>query len=218
MGVLRLLLAIAVFSFHIGVFRLYGVSSFDGGSAVFCFFVVSGFYMEMVLVQKYNSIRLGSQYFKKFLAARFWRLYPTYFFIAVVSFALSVCTSYVHLPKILNLGDLVSNVMILRSLGAWFSNITMLFLNLPSTSDLLIGPGWSLGIEISFYVIAPFCLKLKTKHIIILAVIGLGLQFIPFGQHSPILFGFHFFLLGALARRYTTQIESIVSNIGAPSI
>lgn len=172
----------------------------------------------MVLTQKYNPEKLGRHYLTKFYLARFWRLYPTYLIICSIVVLLGLLTPYVKLPTVLNLGNDVSYLSYSRSLLTWLSNITMLFLNLPSTSDLLIAPGWSLGIEISFYLIAPFALRLKTLPLIALSLVGIFLQLIPYGQHSPVLFGFHFFLLGALARRHTAHIESVISRIANPSL
>jgi peptidoglycan/LPS O-acetylase OafA/YrhL len=60
MGILRLLLAITVFCFHSGLSQSLGMTMIDGRAAVFCFFAVSGFYMEMVLSEKYNRERLGA--------------------------------------------------------------------------------------------------------------------------------------------------------------
>ena len=41
-----------------------------------------------------------------------------------------------------------------------------------------------------------------------LMLIGLSLQFIPYAQHSPIIFGIPFFLLGSLSRRYQEEINA----------
>ena len=48
MGILRLLLAITVFCYHTGLLSSLGMTTIDGRAAVFCFFAISGFYMEMV--------------------------------------------------------------------------------------------------------------------------------------------------------------------------
>ncbi|NOT97666.1 MAG: acyltransferase [Sideroxydans sp.] len=161
MGLLRLQLAIAVFLFHIGLSSALGINILDGRAAVFCFFVVSGFYMEMVLTEKYNRERLGVGYAKMFYLSRFWRLYPTYFLVIVATIICTFFTPFVDLPKVLDFNQSAGWFETIRSLVTWIFNLTMLFLNLPSTSDLLIGPGWSLGIEVAFYVIAPFMLRLN---------------------------------------------------------
>ena len=218
MGILRLLLAITVFCFHSGLSSSLGMTIIDGRAAVFCFFAVSGFYMEMVLSEKYNRERLGSSYLKMFYSARFWRLYPTYILIVLATTLISVAYPHIELPKVLDMSHNVGLLANVRSIVTWFFNISMLFLNIPSVFDLVIGPSWSVGIEISFYAVAPFLLRLKAWPLIMLSIFGILLQLIPYGQHSPILFGFHFFLLGAFARRYTFKIESWVSHIGNPPL
>ncbi len=154
----------------------------------------------------------------KFWQARFWRLYPTYILIVVVNFVLATVTPYTHLPNFLGLQSEASHSVIFRTIINWLINGSMLFLNIPSTQDLLISPGWSLGIEVAFYAIAPFCLRLATWKVCILVAISVTLQFLPYGQHAPLLFGFHFFLLGAMARRHTAKIELIVSRAGNPPL
>ena len=71
MGVLRLLLAVAVFAFHSHLDHIGGMQMLNGRTAVFCFFVVSGFYMEMVLAEKYTFDRLGRRWFYIFWLSRF---------------------------------------------------------------------------------------------------------------------------------------------------
>ena len=62
MGVLRYLLALSVLLVHDvdGWFKLI-----DGAAAVQCFFLISGFYMALVLNERYAD--LGSFYFNRAL-------------------------------------------------------------------------------------------------------------------------------------------------------
>jgi peptidoglycan/LPS O-acetylase OafA/YrhL len=131
---------------------------------------------------------------------------------------MSIAYPHIELPKVLDMSHNIGLLENVRSIVTWFFNISMLFLNIPSVFDLVIGPSWSVGIEVSFYIVAPFLLRLKVWPMLMLSIFGILLQLIPYGQHSPILFGFHFFLLGALARRYTFKIESLVSNIWTPPL
>lgn len=72
MGTLRLLLALAVVLFHSGPFVFTGSDWVGGIVAVEGFFVVSGFYMALVLHQRYGG-RL-----RDFYANRLLRLFPLY--------------------------------------------------------------------------------------------------------------------------------------------
>ena len=57
MGLLRLLLALCVFCGHSR--GLGGLSWLAANIAVECFFVISGFYMQLILSSKYTRHRLG---------------------------------------------------------------------------------------------------------------------------------------------------------------
>ena len=74
MGCIRLLLALAVIVEHCEGKGLMGLPFFGGTAyqAVFCFFIISGFYMAMVLKTKYQNDALA------FYRARILRLYPVY--------------------------------------------------------------------------------------------------------------------------------------------
>jgi len=212
MGLLRVLLAISVFLFHAGITSLGFARFLDGRAAVFCFFVISGFYMELVCAEKYTKNRLGEKANQNFYLARFWRLYPTYAFVVLASTLLMVFTENVHLPVALDIRSATSIIQFIKCSLIWIANLSMLGLNLPSTSDLIIGPSWSLGVEVAFYILAPYVLRASFYIIFTLMLLGLGLQFLPYGQHAPIIFGMQFFLLGALARRYSGQWLGLISR------
>lgn len=76
MGLLRLLLAVCVFCGHSR--RLGNFRWLEGHLAVELFFVVSGFYMQLVLSQRYTKRKLGSTWRFQFYKARYLRLLPIY--------------------------------------------------------------------------------------------------------------------------------------------
>jgi peptidoglycan/LPS O-acetylase OafA/YrhL len=212
MGVLRLSLAVAVFLYHSNVSSFLGLHVLNGSAAVCCFFVISGFYMEMILSSKYKPTLMGDSYLKRFYLARFLRLWPTYFLVVMLIVLGSIAIRFISLPPTLHFESGIGGAKLLRPIAMWLLNITGLFLNLPSSKDLIIRPGWSLGVEASFYVLAPFVLRLKTLELVGLSIAGLFLQIVPYGSHSPVLYGFHLFLLGALAYRYRLEIEKPFSR------
>ena len=75
MGAVRFTLALSVAVWHLpgAPFRLL-----NAAVAVLAFFIISGFYMAMVLTEKYPTVR-------SFYAARFLRLYPAYAAVAAFS-------------------------------------------------------------------------------------------------------------------------------------
>jgi peptidoglycan/LPS O-acetylase OafA/YrhL len=80
--------------------------------------------------------------------------------------------------------------------------LSMLGLNMPSTGDLLVAPSWTLGVELAFYALAPFVLRLKDRHLACLMALGVALRFMPYNTHLPLLAGIEMFCLGAWVQRH----------------
>ena len=215
MGVVRFFLALSVVLEHVGLGgEFYSVS---GRVAVYFFFVISGFYMTLVLDTKYPPTAEGT---KNFYIARYLRLYPAY----IVTF-LIVILFYRPIGNISNFAPFtqlyvyfVSFTMIGYDTLQWFSaDAASKTVSLASTTKL--GPGtpitldmlpymrqmWSIGIEIWFYLIAPFVLR-GSRAIFITAVIAIAIYIticLNFDYYAPIrsrsLFGnLYMFLYGAI--------------------
>src|ERR1700749_5034265 len=73
MGLMRLVLALSVLRGHTGTLLL-GLGLLPDDLAVESFYMISGFYMAMVLNEKYTR----QSDLIIFWQQRFWRLYPTY--------------------------------------------------------------------------------------------------------------------------------------------
>src|SRR5215469_18101729 len=78
MGVLRLLLAIAVVLAHIQGCR-YAMTG--GVTSVQCFYIISGFFIAMILTEKYNRPEDVSLFYSN----RFLRIYPVYWAVFVLT-------------------------------------------------------------------------------------------------------------------------------------
>ena len=78
MGAIRILLAIIVLLNHSG----FLLNVFDAGLAVETFFIVSGFYMALILNEKYIG---KNNSYKLFISNRFLKLYPIYWVVLVLS-------------------------------------------------------------------------------------------------------------------------------------
>src|SRR5436305_1931213 len=83
MGYLRFYLATSVFVWHFAS-RWTGTFMFSF-TAVFCFFIISGFYMSLILNGPYRTAGLRAFYFNRAL-----RLYPTYLAALLVAAMLRV--------------------------------------------------------------------------------------------------------------------------------
>src|SRR5262245_24984807 len=78
MGTIRLLLALSVVLNHSEPLPLTGNELVGGKVAVQCFFIISGFYMAMILNNGYTH--LPNFYFNRFI-----RIFPTYWLVLALT-------------------------------------------------------------------------------------------------------------------------------------
>ncbi len=237
MGVLRLLLAICVFCAHSR--PIGGLRWLHGDLAVELFFVISGFYMQLVLTTRYTEAKLGNRWRSYFYKARYFRLLPIYLagctIVIGVALLRPTLAPVVHtwnyvwqLPE--TAGNLVFKAFLcLTNMTIFFQDVT-LFLAVHSghvhwsanfyNSDvglwtgLAIPQAWSLGIEMSFYIVAPYLLNLRSRWLILGAFCSLIIKVIAieiFNLADPWTYRFFpfelgYFLLGALAFRYRSRL------------
>ena len=198
MGFIRFFLAICVVTSHCG--NVFSLPMMTGNVAVQLFYIVSGFYMSIILNEKYN---LRSNSYWLFISNRLLRLYPIYFLILI--FTLGLCwlgniksdgLSYVKLDIYFQYKLSLSSYFAL-----FFSNllivgqdfIMFLGLNIDSgdlffTSNfrshspelhtfLFIPQAWTLSVEILFYVICPFILNKGVKKVLLFIFLSLIIRF-----------------------------------------
>lgn len=214
MGIIRLLLALAVVGAHSNSHPLL---KFVGGEvAVQAFFMISGFYMAMIV---------GSYKTKKdFWISRYLRLYPIYIVCALMTLILvQGVKSYIG-----NIDKLPGSAIVFLSITnitIFFQDITM-FLGVnndtlsfvkhfgqsfpPLYQLLLLPQGWSLGLELSFYALAPFLLKKSIRTLVIVLFISELIRILLIGiGYSADPWSYRFFpselsifLLGSLAYKF----------------
>ena len=94
MGLLRFLLASCVIAGHST--PILGLPLLDAGLAVKTFFMISGFYMTLILTSKYHVDRGG---YWLFISNRFLRIYPSYLVVLGVSLLFYAAASVkLHAP------------------------------------------------------------------------------------------------------------------------
>ena len=236
MGLLRLFLAISVVITHTR--PLFGLQLMPGDVAVKLFFIISGFYMSMVMSAKYD----GRNRTLFFYSNRALRLYPAYFIALVLTGIVLVAAEFqpgapekgtlvTEISKRLaggqgDLGIMSILVMIVPNLVIFGSDLVYLFHHtvqsgwtftfgvIPPAPDavrgggyLLIGPAWSIGIELWFYLLVPLLSRARTPVIVGLAVLSLALRLYMDSWHEwSTYFVFPaalcFFLYGMLAHRF----------------
>jgi peptidoglycan/LPS O-acetylase OafA/YrhL len=174
-GALRMALALAVFVHHTTKFNL-------GMSAVLIFFVLSGYWVAAMWRKTYSKTNWA--YFT-FLVSRVWRIVPVFALCSAIAWGL-----------LLSRGDAPTlGGGFVRQL---FSNVMILGYNsLPYQANV---PGWSLDMEMQFYLVAPIVIFLVSRNIYsLLACVGLALLAPRVGGSATVAPFLYFFGIGVAA-------------------
>lgn len=167
MGFLRLWLAIMVLADHSGVFRYCGMV------AVECFFIISGFYMQLIILENYQH---QQQWVRKFYKSRLLRIYAPYWVILLSILALSpFVPAGLQVPTVFQIGSadtLFINLFIISS--DYFKLLDIINNTHPFLWDRMALPvAWSVALELMFYCIAPFLLT-RFRVIVGVTLLSLG--------------------------------------------
>lgn len=192
MGMLRLLLALSVLLEH--AHGIGGYAMIGGPLAVQCFFIISGFYMGLVLNERYKAPALN----RAFWANRAIRIYGVYFFFLalhlLVFAALQAASGDSPLARYWE-----SPLPLSERIALGLLNLTVIGQDLPvwltveqghlAWTDrfvatggsevfhfMLIPAAWSLSLELLFYALAPFIARRPARQIAALAFLCLGLR------------------------------------------
>ncbi len=230
MGLLRVLLALSVVLSHLGGIGGYAIAG--GLAAVQVFYIISGFYMETVLREKYDPRRdLGVFYVSRAL-----RIYSVYF--ACLAISLMVYTvlylkggglfAYIA-DNAGRLGAPAKAWLALVTFGI-FGQDAVLFQQIagghlafnpegnfgPDQTNSLpwkfmaLPQAWSISIELMFYCAVPFLTRLRTPALvgIVCASLALRIGIYAAGHNGdPWIYRFFplelaLFVYGMLARRF----------------
>jgi peptidoglycan/LPS O-acetylase OafA/YrhL len=190
MGMVRVALAMAVVLSHL---PLASYKFLSGGLAVQAFFIISGFYMALVLDGKYKDVGL-------FYSNRLLRLFPTYFVmvaltaIAVYAFNASATQDPALIDRLLQdpltaaVMAIENVVMVGQEMLFWFSidpSGAMLWdprgplpdeTTVVAWQGLFVPQAWSLSMELMFYALAPFLARAGWKWIAAICVASIALR------------------------------------------
>ncbi len=241
MGIIRIIFALAVLLEHanyvakIALNDSAGVILVGSQNAVKGFYIISGFLISYILVEKKTYSNL-----KNFYLSRYFRLYPIYFIIAFLSFFShffyyflfkndSFFNTYFSATIFANILLVFSNIFIffqdwlfflgienngLVFMKEYFKSETLLY------KGLLVPQAWTLGLELTFYLIAPFILFKKR---IILCMLALSVclkayfMHIKLGSNDPWSYRFFplelsLFLIGSLSHQILTPFIKKIIN------
>lgn len=148
LGIYRYVLALTVAAGHLWFREM----ALGGMYAVFCFFLISGYLMSVVLNETYVSRRDTFKY----LANRALRIYPPY----IVVLILSVLASEQLLESsIQNAFDSVALKFAfppVSGISQWLANISLLY---GLDAQLIVSQAWSLRVELVFYIAMIFMVR-----------------------------------------------------------
>lgn len=193
-------------------------------NAVQLFYMISGFLISYVLVERKAYATLKSFYINRYL-----RLYPLYLCVALLTLlALTAArmmgksteffSTYAQAPSAATALLVVSNTTLLLQDWVMFAGVR--YDSLVPTLDfrssdillyhgLLVPQAWTLGVELTFYLIAPFVLvRRRLIGVLLAASVALRVWLLSrgIGFHDPWTYRFFptelaLFLLGALAHQ-----------------
>jgi peptidoglycan/LPS O-acetylase OafA/YrhL len=236
MGLIRTLLAISVVLSHcnLNIFL-------TGTIPVQLFYMISGFLISYVIVEKktYSTI-------KNFYLNRYLKLYPIYLFVAILQLIIFLkdaflsnkniefFNTYYNAPFTADLMLILANFSLFFQDWIMFSGVEnnlLVFTTNFSRSDVLLWNGllvpqaWSIGVELGFYLIAPFILP-QQKLLFTLLFLSLGIRiyltYIGLGSSDPWTYRFFpaelaLFLIGSISHQFILPFyRNILSkeNIG----
>lgn len=207
MGLIRFILAIGVVFSHAGM--AWGFTTLGGSVAVQAFYIISGFYITLILNEKY--INQNNSY-KLFITNRFLRIYPIYWVVLLLTVLSAIAfnqfgsnqyfISYSMFQKYsdsMSIGSFL--LMIFTNVFVLFQDALM-FLGLDTTNGslfftsnfkesspklyhfLFVAQAWSIAIEVLFYLIAPIIARRKLQTILLLIFCSLALRLIIYYHYN----------------------------------
>jgi peptidoglycan/LPS O-acetylase OafA/YrhL len=180
MGLLRTLFALAVVIVHSPWHGNGGYVLMGGRNAVQLFYMISGFLIAYILNNSPAYRNDGTFYLNRAL-----RIYPIYYVVAAMAAVGSLLAhagsvqAILQMPAVAKAALVAVNavlfgqdwVMFMAIHGGHFG-FTTNFENsdVPVFAGLLVPQAWTLGLELTFYLIAPFVVRSRTRIVVLLAL------------------------------------------------
>lgn len=236
MGLFRFFLALGIFFGHANnggyftndIFSYVRASGYQGAAKIHCFFLISGFFSEMLINTKLKN---APHYIMGFYTSRLIRLLPCYYFMLLATYWFVILAPQIGFLPI-SPKTLIGVDFFYRKFdeSGWWYILCNLIPLVPETIRiynfdhsngvlyLLVNQAWSLSIEYVCLIIAPFIFrsqKLYFSAFITFAVIALLLAKQGIYRNYA-LTTVIFFLLGSLAYRfYMLRLLNVEPKRGA---
>ena len=235
MGTIRFLLALAVVCAHVG--KLPFTVQLGSLLAVQAFYIISGFLIALVWTNKYEQRSNGRFLFYTNRAAR---IYILYWAVLVISIVVALVTKWLthdfpsywgSPPRGLLPYTLFTNAWIFGSSWAYWLGFASppyvtiddgsLYFTMDYTSSqypvwrtMILGPAWTLDLELCFYLLAPLLLSLRLRYILAIIATSLLARFSWYAMgHDADPWNYRFFpfeiglfMLGAAAYRVSRML------------
>jgi peptidoglycan/LPS O-acetylase OafA/YrhL len=235
LGTIRFLLALAVVCAHVG--KLPFTVQLGSLLAVQSFYIISGFLIALVWTNKYEGSPNGLFLFYSNRAAR---IYVVYWAVVVISIVVALVTKWLthdfpsywgSPPRGLLPYTLFTNTWIFGSSWAYWlgydslPNVSIdhgsLYFTMDYTSSpwpvwrtMILGPAWTLDLELCFYLLAPLLVSLRLRYMLAIIATSLVARFSWYAMgHDVDPWNYRFFpfeiglfMLGVAAYRVSSMV------------
>lgn len=202
------------------------LSLLDGpGAGVKLFFAVSGFIIANQYLQK-KPMPFDGTYLKYYFLRRLLRIEPPYFLLLIATYALIMATGYV--PDGVRRFDAQPENLTTSLFASLFYVHSVWFGTLPR----LFGPGWSLEMEVQFYILAPvfFTLLYFVENVVVRRILQATLLFAglvgatvweyapqpgdgPVYLHYTLLSVFAYFWIGVIVADNQSSLKALLQKL-----